>query len=39
MQLDTSLATTCAKEIRKIEEMEKEKDKEDKEKMKLLFKT
>jgi AH receptor-interacting protein len=38
-QLDPSLSQTCAKEIRKIEELEKQKNQEDKEKMKMLFKT
>jgi AH receptor-interacting protein len=36
-KLDSSLAAACAKEIKKIEEMERKKNLEDKEKMKLLF--
>ena len=38
-QLDPTLVQACEKEIRKIEELEKQKNQEDKEKMKMLFKT
>ena len=34
---DPSLSMTCKKEIRKVEEMEKQKNIEDKQKMKNLF--
>ena len=37
MELDSSLEAACKKEIKRVEEMEKEKALEDKEKMKKLF--
>jgi AH receptor-interacting protein len=37
MELDPSLIAACKKELRNIEDMEKQKDAEDREKLKKLF--
>ena len=36
-ELDSGLEVTCRKELRRVEEMEKDKDKDDQEKMRNLF--
>lgn len=37
MELDSTLEKACLKELKAIEDMEKQKDKEDKEKLKNMF--
>ena len=36
-ELDSGLEVTCRKELKRVEEMEKDKDKDDQEKMRNLF--